>query len=94
MPRSEALTVYVWQVITVQEGESFISLFPADTLKISCSVDKMEEAPIIGRQWFSWVPRDDEHYRWVIAPARTFYTSLKVPLLNHFVATLLSARFS
>ena len=65
------------QAVTVQEGDAFVSLYPSNTLKISCGVD-CPAAPIIGRQWKSWVPDQDEHYRWIIAPARTFYTSLEV----------------
>lgn len=67
---------HVWQVVTVQEGDAFVSLYPGETLKISCGLD-CPAAPIIGKQWRSWVPDQDEHYRWIIAPARTFYTSLE-----------------
>ena len=65
-------------MVTVSKGDSYITLYPSDTLKISCGVDHAKEAPIIGRQWFSWAPFEDEHYRWLISPARTFFTSMKV----------------
>ena len=67
------------QMVTVSRGDAFITLYPSDTLKLSCGVDHAKEAPIIGRQWFSWAPFQDDHYRWIIAPARTFYKSMKVP---------------
>ena len=66
------------QMVTVSKGDSYITLYPSNTLKISCGVDHAKEAPIIGRQWFSWAPFEDEHYRWLISPARTFFTSMKV----------------
>ena len=72
------------QMVSVSSGDSFITLYPSNTLKISCGVDHAVEAPIIGRQWFSWAPFHDDHYRWIIAPARTFYKSMKVrSLLPH-----------
>lgn len=48
--------------------------------RVSAGVDAAGAAPVIGRQWFSWAPTDadDEHYRWAVAPARTFYRSLEV----------------
>jgi hypothetical protein len=48
--------------------------------EISCGVDHEVEAPVIGRQWYSWmVDTDDDHvFRRQIAPARTFVPSLKV----------------
>lgn len=64
------------QVVTVQEGDAFVSFYPGDFLKITYGVD-YPAAPIIGKHWYSWVPDEDEHYRWIIAPARTFYTSLE-----------------
>jgi UDP-3-O-acyl-N-acetylglucosamine deacetylase len=66
------------QILTVSRGDSFISFNPSDTLKISCGVDHAKEAPVIGRQWFSWAPFEDDHYRWSIAPAKTFFKSMKV----------------
>ena len=67
------------QMVTVSKGDAFITLYPSDTLKISCGVDHFKEAPVIGRQWFSWAPYEDAHYRWIISPARTFFKSMKVP---------------
>lgn len=65
----------------MSKGDAFITFYPSDTLKISCGVDHAKEAPIIGRQWFSWAPFEDEHFRWLISPARTFYKSPKVGCL-------------
>lgn len=62
----------------MQEGDAFISLYPSETLKISYGLDLEEAALVIGKQWFTWVPSESDHYRWVVAPARTFYTSLEV----------------
>ena len=62
----------------MSRGDSFISFNPSHTLKISCGVDHAKEAPVIGRQWFSWAPFEDDHYRWSIAPAKTFFRSMKV----------------
>jgi UDP-3-O-acyl-N-acetylglucosamine deacetylase len=72
------LDVLVRQVVTVQDGDSFISLYPSDELKITYGLNLEEAAPVIGKQWFTWVPSNDPHYRWHISPARTFYTSLEV----------------
>ena len=66
-------------VVTVrgQDG-SFVSFFPEQQTRVTYGIDHHAEAPIIGKQWLSWSPDDDEHYRWAIAPARTFAPSLEV----------------
>ena len=70
------------QVVSVQEGDAFVSFYPAEgnVTRVSAGVDAAEAAPIIGRQWFSWAPTDggNDHYRWAVAPARTFYRNLEV----------------
>lgn len=35
---------------------------------------------MIGSQWFTWSPEEagNEHFRWALAPARTFYPSVEV----------------
>lgn len=50
-------------------------------------VDCAVEAPVIGRQWFSWSPDDagyhaGEHFKLTLAPARTFYASTAVRRLG------------
>ena len=47
-------------------------------------VDCAAEAAAIGRQWFSWSQEDEgyqpagDHFRWALAPARTYYPSADV----------------
>ena len=41
-------------------------------------VDCSAEAPVIGCQWFTWSPEGSEHFRWALAPARTFFASAEV----------------
>ena len=57
---------------------AFISFMPDNATRLSYGINHAAEAPIIGSQWFSWSPDDGEHYRWAIAPARTFAPSLEV----------------
>lgn len=68
------------QELTVRRGDAFITFFPENTQRLTYGIDDSKEAPIIGKQWFSWAPSEDEHYRWVIAPARTYAASLQVCL--------------
>ena len=51
---------------------------------ISVGVDYMNDAEILGRQWFTWRTSDSSstneysgHYRWKIAPARKAYPSFE-----------------
>ena len=68
-------------VITVRgQNGSFISFFPEQQTRVTYGIDHHEEAPIIGKQWMSWSPDEDEHYRWAIAPARTYAPSIEVRL--------------
>lgn len=64
----------------VREGESFISLTPGSSLRLSYGIDQAAAAPIIGAQWATWAPtdRDQHHYRWAVAPARHYFTSPQV----------------
>lgn len=41
-------------------------------------MDCSSEAPVIGCQWFTWSPEGGEHFRWALAPARTFFASAEV----------------
>ncbi|KAK9814723.1 hypothetical protein WJX72_010533 [[Myrmecia] bisecta] len=65
------------QPVTVREGDAFVSFFPEDTVRLTYGIDHKNEAPIIGKQWFSWAPDEDEHYRWEIGPARMYAASLE-----------------
>ena len=67
--------------LTVRREDAFITFFPESTQRLTYGIDESREAPIIGKQWFSWAPSEDQHYRWGIAPARTYAPSLQVCLL-------------
>ena len=71
------------EMLTVREGDSFISFYPGLDSKITAGVDFSADSDIIGRQWYTWGPDDstatdnyDLHYRWEIAPARTVLPSI------------------
>jgi UDP-3-O-[3-hydroxymyristoyl] N-acetylglucosamine deacetylase len=73
------------EMITVTEGDSFISFYPGLTSKITAGIDFSSEAEIIGKQWFTWSPAEtssidnfDKHFRWEVAPARTVLPSVSV----------------
>ena len=67
------------QAVHVQEGDAFVAFYPLEgRTRLSAGLDASAEAAIIGKQWFSFDPAADEHYRWIIAPARTFYRSVEV----------------
>ena len=66
------------QIVTVQRQDAFITLFPEDTQRLTYGIDYSDESEVIGKQWFTWAPSEDQHYRWQIAPARTFATSVQV----------------
>lgn len=66
-------------LLTVRGPEgSFISFFPEQQTRLTYGIDHQAEAAIIGKQWMSWSPDEDDHYRWAIAPARTYAPSLEV----------------
>ena len=67
--------------LTVRREDAFITFFPEKTQRLTYGLDETREAPIIGKQWFSWAPSEDLHYRWGIAPARTYAPSLQVCFL-------------
>lgn len=67
--------------LTLRREDAFITFFPEGTQRLTYGIDHLKEAPIIGKQWFSWAPAEDKHYRWHIAPARTYAASLQVGLL-------------
>ena len=67
--------------LTVRREDAFITFFPESTQRLTYGIDESREALIIGKQWFSWAPSEDDHYRWQIAPARTYAPSLQVCML-------------
>lgn len=63
--------------LTVRKEDAFITFFPEETHRITYGIDE-KEAEVIGKQWFCWAPAEDQHYRWQIAPARSYAPSLQV----------------
>lgn len=71
-------------ISVIGDAGSFISFYPAEESMISVGVDYMQDAEVLGRQWFTWRTSDSsasneysEHYRWSIAPARKAYPSFE-----------------
>lgn len=65
--------------VTVRDGDKFITLYPGDTVeRITYGIDFSAKAEVIGKQWFTWAGREDDHYSVAIAPARTFVTKDEV----------------
>lgn len=65
-------------VITVREGDAFVQLLPGPQQCVTVGIDHAADAPIVGKQWMSWCPSDDEAaFRWEIAPARFFAPSIE-----------------
>ena len=56
----------------MQRGNSFISLYPSDRPRLTVGLDHHIDAPIIGKQWVTWCPLEDEHFRWTIGAARWY----------------------
>ena len=64
-PHSRVLT----QPISVQEGDAFVTAYPARETRFTYGIDFSYEA--IGNQWYSWSPQSAS-FTEAIAPARTF----------------------
>lgn len=62
--------------IIIQEGDAMIALHPGPVPRISIGLDD-PEVDVIGKQWFTWSPETDNHFRWEIAPARLYFRSLE-----------------
>eukprot|EP00198_Chlamydomonas_reinhardtii_P008805 XP_001698142.1 predicted protein [Chlamydomonas reinhardtii] len=58
-------------VVSVQRGASFVTLYPEDTFRLTVGLDRHLEAPVIGKQWFSWCMFEDLHYMHSLADARS-----------------------
>lgn len=56
--------------VAVYQEDSFVMAVPSDRLQFSYGIDFASQA--IGRQWFSWIPEQDQPFAEAIAPARTF----------------------
>lgn len=59
--------------LTVTRGSSFIQFVPEDTFRLTVGVDAHQQAPVIGKQWFSWCMFEDMHYKWVLTQMFTEY---------------------
>ncbi|KAG2451879.1 hypothetical protein HYH02_003654 [Chlamydomonas schloesseri] len=73
--RVRKLVLRPQQVVAVQRGASFVTLYPEDTFRLTVGVDRHLEAPVIGKQWFSWCMFEDVHYMQSLADARSWVTS-------------------
>ncbi len=62
----------------VREGDAFVTFYPERAQRVTCGIDHIGEAMIIGKQWMSWAPAEDEPYRWSLSPARNYYTHPQV----------------
>ena len=64
----------------MQEGDAFLTYIPSSSMRVSYGIDHTAEARVIGTQWASWSALDVEnaHYKWTIAPARSYVTSPQV----------------
>ena len=65
-------------VVMVREGDAFVTFYPEKAQRVTCGIDHIGEAMIIGKQWMSWAPAEDEPYRWSLSPARSYYTHPQV----------------
>ncbi|PNW71416.1 hypothetical protein CHLRE_16g653350v5 [Chlamydomonas reinhardtii] len=63
------------EVVSVQRGASFVTLYPEDTFRLTVGLDRHLEAPVIGKQWFSWCMFEDLHYMHSLADARSWVSS-------------------
>lgn len=62
--------------VTVTDGEAFVSFTPDERPRLSAGIDFTRLAPVIGRQWATWSPLDEEHFYDTVALARTFTIDL------------------
>lgn len=74
--RKKKLRSHANKFITLNSNDSFISYYPDTSSKITVGLDLSKNAPIIGKQWFSYNIFEDDHYKWEIAPARMYINSL------------------
>ena len=67
-------------LITVQQGDAFVSALPAPQLRLTYGIDF--DLSAIGNQWHSWSPVDDSDFATAIAPARTFGLAHQIEALR------------
>lgn len=63
------------KIISLNEGESFITLFPSDKMKLSYGIDHYKRAPVIGKQWFSWCMQEEIDFKNNVSAAKSFVSS-------------------
>lgn len=87
------------EMLTVRDGDAFVSFYPGEPAKVTAGVDHAGEADIIGRQWYTWGPGDsvpednyDNHYRWEVAPARKVIPSYEVSSATPLLCVVISER--
>ncbi|KAG2441679.1 hypothetical protein HXX76_003297 [Chlamydomonas incerta] len=73
--RVRKLVLRPQEVVSVQRGASFVTLYPEDTFRLTVGLDRHLEAPVIGKQWYSWCMFEDVHYMHTLADARSWVTS-------------------
>lgn len=71
--------VKITQTLSVQQGEAFVTAYPASETRFTYGIDFPVEA--IGNQWYSWCP-DQQDFAQDIAPARTFTLEEQVEQLR------------
>jgi len=61
--RRKKIRLNTEKFISINHNDSFISIYPSPTCKITVGIDYSKEVPIIGKQWFSYNLYEDDHYR-------------------------------
>ena len=75
----ETAAAFLQQQVSVNDGDAFVTAFPAPTLRFSYGIDF--DLPAIGNQWHSWTPQED--FGEAIAPARTFALAHQIEQLQN-----------
>ena len=69
----------VSEIVSVQEGDAWVTAYPSETLRFSYGIDF--ELAAIGHQWHSWCPEQAD-FASEIAPARTFGLAHQIDYLR------------
>eukprot|EP00192_Tetraselmis_astigmatica_P005761 CAMPEP_0117668812 /NCGR_PEP_ID=MMETSP0804-20121206/11766_1 /TAXON_ID=1074897 /ORGANISM="Tetraselmis astigmatica, Strain CCMP880" /LENGTH=522 /DNA_ID=CAMNT_0005476763 /DNA_START=111 /DNA_END=1679 /DNA_ORIENTATION=+ len=65
------------EIVTVRNEDKFITFYPGELIeRITYGIDFSAEASVIGKQWFTWARREDDHYSVAVGSARTFAASI------------------
>lgn len=75
----ESKPVQITYPFSVQQGDGFVTAYPASETRFTYGIDFPVEA--IGNQWYSWCP-DQQDFAQDIAPARTFTLEEQVEQLR------------